>query len=97
MAHLNKSTFWIVAGVLLMIGRLNWAYDADVIDVHLVCHSHTDAGWYMTYDSYYKIIEFCTKKIEKNKNQEPACPFEWRLGVGDCQLVCEITNKLETE
>ena len=28
-------------------------YSADTIDVHIVCHSHTDAGWYLTYNSYY--------------------------------------------
>ncbi|CAI2374653.1 unnamed protein product [Moneuplotes crassus] len=49
------------------------AYDPDTIDVHIVCHSHTDAGWYRTYDSYFTgyvipILNSTIDKVHSGKN-----------------------------
>lgn len=31
-------------------------YKTDTIEVHIICHSHTDAGWYYTYDYYFNSL-----------------------------------------
>jgi hypothetical protein len=65
--------------VIVLIASL-WmssAYDADTIDVHIICHSHTDAGWYSNYDSYFgrvkNILDPLIPTLVKNKNYK----FNW--------------------
>ena len=53
MAYLKSIRFWVGVLVWVLVLHQVVSYDANTIDVHLVCHSHTDAGWYNTYDGYY--------------------------------------------
>ncbi|CAI2371631.1 unnamed protein product [Moneuplotes crassus] len=66
--------------ILVSLLLLNFclAYDPSTVDVHIVCHSHTDAGWYQTYDSYFneKVVRILNSTIEavhSNKSYK----FNW--------------------
>lgn len=54
------------------------SYDSNVIDVHIICHSHTDAGWYNTYDAYYsgrvkRILDSVVGTLSQNSQYK----FNW--------------------
>ena len=51
--------------------------DVDEIIIYAIPHSHTDAGWYWTYDSYFRTASQILSSLLDHLTTNPAHKFTW--------------------
>ena len=49
----------------------------EPLEVYLISHSHTDAGWIETYDSYYVKVKKIIESVLDALKWDPSLKFNW--------------------
>ena len=71
---MSFTTILLILGLLVAVGQTN---DVKLV-IHVLPHTHLDAGWIETFDNYYKlyvskILESLIPELEAN----PDYKFNW--------------------
>ena len=78
MARIHGANIALFLILMVLFFGLSKGHDPDTVEVHIICHSHTDAGWYNTYDAYFNskvksILSHTVEALSKHKHLK----FNW--------------------